>query len=219
MYTFAETESEIIGVVGDVRNDGLDAPPQPRVYASIFQAPDIDLAVFLRTRSGVSTMQQALAQTVHAVDQELPVFGVTTMQELMSASMARRRFSLFLMSAFAALALFLAALGIYGVMAFVVGQRIQEFGIRAALGAQPRDILMLAFRPGLVLTASGTVIGLAASLVVTRLMSTLLFGVSATDPLIFAAVPLLLGIVALAACFIPAMRATRVSPVEALRAS
>jgi predicted permease len=219
MYAFAETESEIIGVVEDVRNDGLDAPPQPRVYASIFQAPDIDLAVFLRLRSGVSTIRQTLAQTVHAVDQELPVFGVTTMQELMSASMARRRFSLFLMSAFAALALLLAAMGIYGVMAFVVGQRIQEFGIRAALGAEPRDILMLAFRPGLVLAATGTVIGLAASLVVTRLMSSLLFGVSATDPLIFAAVPLLLGIVALAACFIPARRATRISPVEALRAS
>ncbi len=217
MYAFAETESEIIGVVGDVRNDGLDAPPQPRVYGSIFQTPDIDLAVFLCTQSGTTTVRERLTQTVHALDPELPVFGVTTMEDLMSASMARRRFSLFLMSAFAVLALLLAAMGIYGVMAFVVSQRVQEFGIRAALGAQPRDILMLAFRPGLVLTATGTGIGLAASILVTRLMSSLLFGVSASDPFTFAAVPVLLGIVALAACYIPALRATRVSPVEALR--
>jgi len=218
-YNGAEIESEIIGVVGDVRNDGLDAPPEPRVYGSIFQTPDIDLAVFLRTQSGVSTVRERLTQAVHSVDPELPVFGVMTMEDLMSASMARRRFSLFLMSAFAALALLLAAMGIYGVMAYLVGQRTQEFGIRAALGAQPRDILMLAFRPGLVLTAAGTVIGLAASIAVTRLMSSLLFGVSASDPLIFATVPVLLGAVALAACLIPARRATRVSPVQALKSS
>jgi putative ABC transport system permease protein len=131
--------------------------------------------------------------------------------------MARRRFSLFLMSAFAGLALLLAALGIYGVMAYVVGQRVQEFGIRSALGAQPRDILMLAFRPGLVLTATGAAIGLAVAVAMTRLMSNLLFGVSASDPLTFAIVPVLLGIVALAACFIPANRATRVAPIDALR--
>jgi putative ABC transport system permease protein len=131
--------------------------------------------------------------------------------------MARRRFLLFLMSVFAALALLLAALGIYGVMAFLVSQRVQEFGIRLALGAQPRDILTLAFRPGLILTSTGTAIGLAVSLVVTRLMSSLLFAVSAIDPLTFVTIPVLLGIVALAACFIPVRRATRVSPVETLR--
>jgi len=139
------------------------------------------------------------------------------MEELMSASMARRRFSLFLMSVFAVLALLLAALGIYGVMAFLVSQRIQEFGIRLALGAQPRDILALAFRPGLVLTSVGVAFGLAASIVVTRLMSSLLFGVSARDPLTFAAVPVLLWTVAVAACLVPVRRATRVSPVQTLR--
>ena len=210
-------EYQIVGVVGDVRDQGLDAPPQPHVYTSAFQNASFAMAVFLRTRTDVGTMKQALAGAVHAVDPELPVFGVRTMDELMSTSMARRRFALLLMSAFAIVALLLAALGIYGVMAFAVSQRIPEFGIRTALGAQPRDILLLAFRPGLVLTGAGILAGLAASIAVTRLMSSLLFGVSASDPVIFAAVPVLLLIVALAACFIPARRATRVSPIEALK--
>ncbi len=213
----AGNESEVIGIVGDVRSEGLDVPTQPRIYASMFQRPGISLAIFLRTRSDVTTIKETLTQTVQGLDPELPVFSVKTMDELLSASMARRRFSLFLMSVFAALALLLAALGIYGVMAFLVSQRVQEFGIRLALGAQPRDILTLAFRPGLLLTSTGTVIGLVVSLVVTRLMSSLLFGVSASDPFTFATVPVLLGIVALAACFIPVRRATRVSPVETLR--
>jgi len=193
--------------------------PAPRVYESILQHTSITPAVFLRTRSDVDVKatEEALTQTVHSIDPELPVFNVRTMADLRSASMARRQFSLFLMSVFAVVALLLAALGVYGVMAFVVGQRAQEFGIRMALGARPRNILGLAFRPGLILTATGTIAGLAASIVVTRLMSSLLFGVSASDPMTFAAVPVLLGIVTMAACFIPARRATRVSPMQVLK--
>jgi putative ABC transport system permease protein len=212
-------EAEIVGVVGDVHNNGLDAAPPPRVYQSILQYPRVRLAVFLRTRSeaDVTATKEALTQTVHSINPELPVFGVRTMADLMSASMARRKFSLFLMSVFAGSALLLAALGVYGVMAFVVSQRAQEFGIRLALGATPRNILGLAFRPGLILTATGAIVGLGASIVVTRLMSSLLFGVSASDPMTFAVVPVLLGIVTMAACFIPARRATRVSPMEVLK--
>jgi predicted permease len=212
-------DAEVVGVVGDVRNDGLDLAPAPRVYQSILQSTGIRLAVFLRTRSDgdVKATKEALTATVHSIDPEIPVFDVRTMADLMSASMARRQFSLFLMSVFAVVALLLAALGIYGVMAFVVGQRAQEFGIRLALGAKPRDILGLAFRPGLILTATGTVVGLGASIIVMRLMSSLLFGVSASDPMTFAVVPVLLGIVTMAACFVPARRATRVSPMEVLK--
>jgi putative ABC transport system permease protein len=212
-------EAQIIGVVGDVRNDGLDMAAPPRVYQSILQYPDIRLAVFLRTRSDVAVKgtKEALTATVHSINPELPVFDVRTMADLMSASMARRQFSLFLMSIFAVSALLLAALGTYGVMAFVVGQRAQEFGIRLALGAMPRDILGLAFRPGLILTGTGTVVGLAASISVTRLMSSLLFGVSSNDPTTFAVVPVVLAIVTVVACFIPARRATRVSPMQALK--
>jgi putative ABC transport system permease protein len=210
-------EFEIVGVVADVRDRGLDGAPAPRLYASIFQASNNSLSVFLRTRSDPSTMKETLAQTVHNVDGELPVFGVRTMAEMMSASMARRRFSLFLMSAFAAVALLLAALGIYGVMDFVVSERTQEFGIRSALGARPREILMLALRPGLVLASTGVAVGVGASLVTTRLMSSLLFGVSAADPFIFALVPVVLVVVAAIACAHPARRATSLSPMEALR--
>ena len=215
----APYEADIVGVVGDVRNDGLDAAPPPRVYQSILQYPIVRLAVFLRTRTDadVKAAKEALTQTVYNINPELPVFSVRTMAELRSASLARRRFSLFLMSVFAVVALLLAALGIYGVMAFVVGQRAQEFGIRLALGAKPRDILGLAFRPGLILTAAGTIVGLGASIIVTRLMSSLLYGVSASDPMTFAVVPALLGIATMAACFIPARRATRVSPMEVLK--
>jgi putative ABC transport system permease protein len=212
-------EADIIGVVGDVRNDGLDVAPPPRVYESILQHPSVRPAVFLRARADidVKATKEALTRIVHSINPELPVFNVRTMADLMSASMARRKFSLVLMSVFAVSALLLAALGIYGVMAFVVSQRAQEFGIRLALGAKPRNILGLAFRPGLMLTATGTIVGLGASLVVTRLMSSLLFGVAASDPMTFAVVPVLLGIVTMAACFIPARRATRVSPMEVLK--
>ena len=212
-------EAQIVGVVGDVRNDGLDMAAPPRVYQSILQYTNVRLAVFLRTRSDidVKATKDALTATVRSINPEIPVFDVRSMADLMSASMARRQFSLFLMAIFAVSALFLAALGIYGVMAFVVGQRAQEFGIRLALGATPRNILRLAFRPGLVLTTTGTIVGLAASIGVTRLMSSLLFGVSSSDPATFTVVPVVLATVTLAACFIPARRATRVSPMQALK--
>jgi predicted permease len=212
-------EAQIIGVVGDVRNDGLDKAAPPRVYESILQYPGIRLAVFLRTRSDadMKATTEAVTATVHSINPKFPVFGVRTMADVMSASMAQRHFSLFLMSIFAVSALLLAALGIYGVMAFVVAQRAQEFGIRLALGAMPQNIFGLALRPGLILTTIGTIVGLAASIGVTRLMSSLLFGVSASDPATFAVVPVLLGIVTLAACLIPARRATRVSPMQALK--
>jgi ABC-type antimicrobial peptide transport system permease subunit len=171
----------------------------------------------LRMRADVRTTKETLTQTVQAIDPELPVYGVGTMEELVSTSIARRRFSLFLMSSFAALALLLATLGIYGVMAFLVNQRVQEFSIRLALGAQARDIIMLALRPGLILISIGSFVGLAVSIAVTHSMSGLIFGVFASDPVTFSIVPLVLGIVALAACFIPARYASRISPAEILR--
>jgi len=208
----------IVGVAGDIHNDRLDVPPEPRVYFSMLQRPTTNIAVLLRTKLDVKSARTGLERAVRDVDAELPVFNVRTVSEMMSESIARRRFSLFLMMAFAASALLLAALGIYGVVAFSVAQRSQEFGLRAALGASPRDILGLAVKPGLQLAAVGAVAGVVAAVAATRLMKALLFGVSATDPLTYVAVTGVLLLIALVACLIPAWRATRVSPIRALRA-
>ncbi|HXI74501.1 MAG TPA: FtsX-like permease family protein, partial [Pyrinomonadaceae bacterium] len=213
----ATTDSEIIGVVGDVLDHGLDQAPEPRLYGSILQRSGQLFAVFLRTSANLTTTRQLVTRTMEQIDPELPVYGVTTMDELISSSMARRRLALFLMSTFAFLALFLAGLGIYGVTAFLVKQRVQEFGIRMALGAQIRDILLLAVRPGLVLVSIGAAAGLVVSMFITRLMSSLLFAVSSTDLLTFITVPLVLAVIAVIACLIPARYATRISPAEALR--
>ena len=211
------TDSEIIGVVGDVLDHGLDQPPEPRLYGSILQRSAQGLQCFFAPLRTLPPTRQLVTRTMEQIDPELPVYGVTTMNELISSSMARRRLALFLMSTFAALALFLAGLGIYGVTAFLVKQRVQEFGIRMALGAQIRDILLLAVGPGLFLVSIGAVAGLVVSMFVTRLMSSLLFAVSSTDLFTFITVPLVLAVVAVIACLIPARYATRISPAEALR--
>ena len=214
---FRNAELDIVGVVDDVRDEGLDVPARPRVYSPMWQRPAYALAVFLRTHADVDSTREALIRTIHDVDADLPVFGVKTMDELMSASMTRRRFSLLLMSIFALVALFLAALGVYGVMAFTVSQRKEEFSIRMALGAQARDIVTLAVRPGAVVAAAGIAAGLAIAVATTRLMSSLLFRISPADPMTFGLVAAVLSIVALVACFIPARRATRASPMDLLR--
>ena len=208
---------EIVGVVGDVHADGLDTPAAPRVYFALYQRPANEMAIFLRGAPNSSATRQAVAAAVEAVDPNLPVYGVRTMQEMMANSLERRRFALTLMAIFGTLALFLASIGIYGVMAYAIGRRSQEFGIRMALGAAPRDILLLAFQPGVALTGIGIAVGLLGGLGAARLMSSLLFGVAPDDPLTFGAVVAVLTLVALTACGIPARRAIRIPPSMALR--
>ena len=214
---FFGADWEIVGVVGDVRHDGLDSPAAPRVYRAMYQGPANEIAVFLRGATESSGLKQAMTRVVEGVDPDLPVYGVQTMREMMATSLARRRFSLSLMAVFGALALFLASIGIYGVMAYAVSQRAQEFSIRMALGAEARDILLLALRPGAVLTLTGVALGLAAAQGATHLMASLLFGVSPADPITFVGVPIALALVALLACWIPARRAVRIPPGAALR--
>jgi len=156
-------------------------------------------------------------RTVAGMDSSLPVFNVRTMDQVIVESSSDTRFEALLLGTFAGLALLLAAVGIYGVMSYLVAQRTQELGIRMALGAQPFDVLRLVIGRGVALTVAGLAIGLVAAFAITRLLSKLLFGVSATDPVTFFSVALLLGIVALAACYIPARRATRIDPLVALR--
>ncbi|HJQ21662.1 MAG TPA: FtsX-like permease family protein, partial [Gemmatimonadaceae bacterium] len=207
----------IVGVSADIHNDRLDVPPEPQIYFPILQNPITNAVILLRTPLDLKTARTRIERAVRDVDAEVAVFNVRTVADLMSASIARRRFALFLMTAFAASALLLAALGIYGVVAFSVTQRNQEFGVRAALGAMPREILAVAVRPGLTLAVAGVAAGLFVAFMATRLMAAMLFGVGTTDPVTFFAVPVVLLLVAGIACLVPGHRATKVSPSRALR--
>ncbi|HWT02800.1 MAG TPA: ABC transporter permease [Pyrinomonadaceae bacterium] len=209
---------EIVGVVGDVRHAGLDAERSPEYYVPYEQA-DVDrLTVVARTASGNPTnVAGALRGVFAAMDKEQPVYNVRPMTQLLDESVARRRFNMMLLGGFAALALLLAGIGIYGVISYSVAQRTREIGIRIALGAQIGDVIKLVLKQGLALALVGLAAGLVVAFFITKLMSSLLFGVSATDPVTFASVALILLFVALLACYIPARRAANVDPNVALR--
>jgi predicted permease len=206
---------EIIGIVGDTKGLGLDAEAKPEMYTltrGFWYA-----FLLLRTNQEPSAAASTVTAQITALDRGVPVYLVATMDQLLSRSVAPERFNLFLLALFAALALTLAAVGIYGVLAFSVSRRTHEIGIRMALGAHPRDILRLITRQGMTLVLLGIVFGVAGAVVLTRLMASLLYAVSPTDPATFLAAAVLLASVAIVACFIPARRAMRVDPVVALR--
>lgn len=211
------TPSEIIGVVGDVRLMGLDTPPEPAVYWPHPELVFTRMTILVRTTNDPLALVSAARSEVLQLDQEQPISNVGTMEQLLADSVSRSRFTTLLLGLFAAIALVLATVGIYGVIAYMVTQRTQEIGMRMALGASPRDVLRLVLGQGTRLTLLGVAIGVVAAFLLTRLMASLLFGISATDPLTFAGVAILLIVVALAACYIPARRAMRVDPIVALR--
>jgi predicted permease len=211
------TPSEIIGVVGDVHQIGLDTAPEPTVYWPHPELVMSGMTILVRTSNNPLAMVSAVRSEVQKLDPELPMAAVATMDQLLADSLSRSRFTMLLLGIFAAVALALAAVGIYGLIAYSVTQRTQELGIRIALGAQRRDVLRLVLTQGTRLTLLGVATGFLAALALSRLLATLLFSVSATDPLTFAGVAGLLAFVALLACFIPARRATRVDPMVALR--
>jgi len=220
MKSFAENEiqpSEIIGVVGDVHQSGLDTAPEPTVYWPHPELVMSGMTILVRTSNDPLAMVSRARNELQQIDPELPVAAVATMDQLLADSLSRSRFTMLLLGIFAAVALVLASVGIYGLIAYSVTQRRQELGIRIALGAQRRDVLRLVLVQGTRLTLLGVAVGVLAALAFSRLLATLLFGVSATDPLTFAGVSALLAFVALLACFIPARSATRVDPIVALR--
>ena len=220
MKSLSENElqpSEIIGVVGDVHQLGLDTTPEPTVYWPHPELVMSGMTILVRTANDPLSIASAARTALQQLDPELPLAGVATMDQLLADSLSRSRFTMLLLGIFSAVALVLAAVGIYGLIAYSVTQRTQELGIRIALGAQRRDVLRLVLAQGARLTLLGVAIGVFAALVLSRLLATLLFNVSATDPLTFAGVAALLAVVALLACFIPARRATRVDPIVALR--
>jgi len=209
----------IVGVVGDVKHFGLDLPEQPALYSPYTQINPWKrwMSIAARTDGNPNAMSQSIKQEIWKVDSQLPVTRVETMSEMAAESFASRRFNMSLLTLFAGLALILAAIGIYGVMSYAVTQRTQEIGIRMALGARTFDVLRLVLRNGMTLVLIGIALGLAGAFALTRLMVTLLFGVTPTDTLTIGLVSVVLIGVAFLACFIPARRATKVDPLVALR--
>jgi putative ABC transport system permease protein len=207
----------IVGVVGNVKTEGFDQPDQPHLYLSALQNPGYAMAVYLRAEGDPASLTQALREQVRAVDPDLPVFGERTMDDVVAASLAQRRFALQVVGGFGVLALLLAGVGVYGVVAYSVSRRTREIGIRLALGASSGAILRWVFGQGMRLTLLGTAAGLVGAFLLTRLLRGLLFGVEATDPVTYAGLAILLAAVALLACYIPARRATKVDPMVALR--
>ncbi len=221
--------ARIVGVVGHVEHYGLDGSmgEKPQLYYSFYQLPDEAIPVFrsevtvaLRTPLSLANVMPAIREAVRQAGSDQPVYNIRTMPELVSASMARQRFPMLLLVSFAALALLLAWVGIYGVVSYSTAQRVNEIGIRMALGALKGDVLRLVLARGLRLTLTGVAIGAAASLALAKFASSfskLLYGVRASDPATLAAVSLLLIVAAALACYIPARRAARLDPTVALR--
>jgi len=216
----------IVGVVRDIKQDGLDVDGVPHVYISIYQKFDAQQGVVFRDFSTVSrtslpagVLEPQIRRQVESIDPRLPVYNVTTMNEVLEGSLASRRFSARLVGGFAGLALLLASIGIYGLLAYVVGQRSREIGLRMALGATRADILKLILHKGIVLTAIGVVAGVILSASTASMMASLLYGVRPRDPAVFLVVPALFFAVAIMASYIPAWRATKVDPMLALRES
>src|SRR5262249_18480483 len=208
---------EIIGVVGDVKHAQLDRAAEPMSYWPIGQLPYPYYTFMLRTRGEATSIAAAVRNVIQTLDPQQPVGEVRALDNLVGNSIARQRFNTLLLAVVAVVALLLSAIGIYGVMSYSVAARTHEIGIRTALGATASDILRLMLKRGMTLALLGVGFGLPTAFTLTRLMTTLLYGVSATDPLTFVGVALLLMSVALLACWIPARRATKVDPLVALR--
>jgi putative ABC transport system permease protein len=221
--TFEGTEQqprwrEVVGIVGHVKNEGLEGESRAQYYVPYAQRADSpNLFLVVRTDGDPASLAPAVRGAIAGVDKDLPVFRVMTVERVVSDSLAQRRFSMTLFGIFAGLALLLAVVGLYGVMSYTVAQRTHEIGIRVALGAQGRDVLRMVVGQGMLLVGGGVLLGLGGALALTRVMSSLLYGVSATDPLTYAGIALLLAAVALLASYVPARRAMKVDPMVALR--
>lgn len=216
-FSIDDPEITIVGVVADIHAAALDRAPQPTVYVPYRQDPWPFMVFALRTSAAPATLTPAVRDAIWRVDKDQPVGAVRTMDQQLSNSLTRRRFSVSLLTAFGIVAVVLAAIGLYGVLAFIVAQRRREIGVRMALGAQPRDVIARVMAQGLRLAGIGVAIGLALALAGSRLLSSMLFGTSPTDVGTFAVVAELLVAIAAAASLVPALRASRVDPLIALR--
>lgn len=207
----------VVGIVKDIKQDGLDINGVPHIYTSVYQDTGRDFSLVLRTPLPLSALEGQIRSAVQAVDPNLPVFNTRSLNEVMESSLAPRRFSAELVAVFAAVALLLASVGIYGLLAYMVGQRSQEIGVRIALGAHRTDILKLVLRQGALLAGAGVGAGLILAAIAAPTIATLLYGIRAVDPIVFLAVPLVLFAISFAASYLPARKAAKVSPMVALR--
>ncbi|HSE24269.1 MAG TPA: FtsX-like permease family protein, partial [Pyrinomonadaceae bacterium] len=216
-YNRGKYAYEVVGVVSGLRYYGLKAEPRAEVFIPHAQNPYLPMNLVVRTTSDPTLLIEPVKAQVRELDPTQPVSNLRTMDTLISRSVSADRFSMWLLGMLASLALALAATGLFSLLSYLVSQQTQEIGIRMALGAQGRDIFKLILGQGALLLLAGLVIGSVGSFICTRLFASLLFGVSATDPLTFIVTPVLLSLVALIACYVPARRATRVDPLVALR--
>ena len=207
----------IVGVVGSTRHLGYAVDPAPQVYLSFEQMTFPFTSLVVRAKGDPEELTASLREAVLAVDPDQPVYRIETLETLMAKTVAQPRFNARLLGFFAAVAVLLAAVGVFGVISYTVSQRTRELGIRMALGADSSSVLAMVFRRGSLLVALGVIVGGAGAYAISRLVEDLWFGISAADPLVFATVPAILVVVALLACYLPARRATRVDPVIALR--
>jgi putative ABC transport system permease protein len=214
--TAAPAWTTIIGVIADARTESLPDAAVPQIYRSLYQRPAKSLAVFLRGQLDPLAISAQIREQIQSIDPGLPVFHAQALQDVVADSLSVRRFSMEMVALFAATALLLAGLGIYGTISYLVHEQTREIAIRLALGAQRGEILGMVLRQGIYLAAAGAGVGLVGALILSHLMAGLLFGVSPTDLPTFAGVTLVLTAVALAASYLPARRATRLDPITAL---
>jgi putative ABC transport system permease protein len=208
---------EIVGIIGDIHQTALDKTAKPEMYVNLFQKGVGSASVVVRSKTAPLSLTSAVTEQIHSLDKDLPVQGVLSMEEVVGISVGSRRFSTYLFTLFSLLALVLASVGIYGVMSYTVAQGTREIGIRVAVGARPWDVMKLVLGAGMRQVLLGAGIGVVGALLLTRFLASLLFGITAYDPVTFAAVLIVLAGVALVACYIPARRAMRVDPMIALR--
>jgi predicted lysophospholipase L1 biosynthesis ABC-type transport system permease subunit len=213
----ASSWTTVVGIVADARTDSLENANVPQIYAPLYQRNEHHVAICLRGHLDTAAIAGQVRELVQSVNPELPVYEAETLNERVSASLAVRRFSMEMVAFFALTALLLAAIGIYGVISYIVSERTHEFGIYFALGAQRGKIMKMVLRQGLSLAIVGAALGLVGALMVSRLMAGLLYGVRPADPLIFIGVTTVFTLVAFVACYIPARRAILVQPIVALR--